>query len=373
MLQWLRLAVWLLLSAAVSGEEVQCDDVVDFYYCWNSITYDHDYDYCWSCTIRNQQSTGNELSIAPKYSNGIAADVVFVRFFGGNFTKMPKVINKNNDKQILRVGLKGTKTRVLNAQFFANVAQNLIYFVSSWNYNLSVVALAFQNLAVLEALNLAANGFSSIPPDAFRGLNKLFRLDLYGNNLTAINENWFDDLGNLERLDLSNNQQTEVADTAFKNLHKLKRLYLHKNKIEIVTRKMFQHNKQLVKINLHNNRIKVIESGSFAHLGKLSRFNLSGNKCINKDFENSNPEETSAALTVCLPTTCVIPLIPNGYIVNTEDNFPQTVGDSSEELVRVKAVCLPSFSLFHERANQTENECQNEVWKDEKWAECHRE
>ena len=74
-----------------------------------------------------------------------------------------------------------------------------------------------------------------------------------------------------------------------------------------------------------------------------------------------------------VPTICLIPLIPNGYIVSAEDNALQTIGDSSEEYNPVKVVCNQSYSLFHERANQTENQCQNEVWINEKWAECHRE
>ena len=370
MLQWLRLTICLLLSAAVSGEEVQCGNVFGNYRCWNSAT--HDYVSCLGCTIIGHQTTINELSIAPKHRNGSAADVELVKFFGGVVTKMPKVINKGNNKQILRVELQGTKTRVLNAQFFGNSAQNLIHFESFKNDNLSVAASAFQNFAALEVLNLYDNGNSFIAPEAFRGLNKLVRLNLEKNKLTAINENWFDDLGNLEVLYLSGNQLTEIADTAFQNLHKLKELYLYENKIEIVTRKMFQHNQQLEQIHLWSNQIKVIQSESFAHLLKLSRLDLKGNECIDRNFRNSNPEEISAALTACRPTICVIPLIPNGYIVSIEDNSPQTVGNSAGEYNPVKVVCNKSYSLFHDKETQTENSCLEDNWTNEKWPECHR-
>ena len=371
MLQWLRLIVWLLLCASVSGKEVQCEQVGNVNYCWNSPT--HSFEYCLGCTIENQQITDPEVTIAPKHRNKTAAVVKYVRFIGGEVTKMPEVINKWINKKILNVKLERTKTRVLNAQFFGKSAQHLVNFMSYKNDNLSVEASAFWNCTALENLDLVGNRISSISTDAFRGLNKLVQLNLKDNILTAINENWFEDLANLEQLDLGSNQLTDVAETAFENLHKLQELHLQDNKIEIVTRRMFQHNQQLRTINLNNNQIKVIQSGSFLHLGKLSRLDLVGNDCTDSDFRNKNSEEISADLTACRPTICLIPVIPNGYIVSIEDNFTQTVGDSSEEYNPVKVVCLPTFSLFHERANQTANECQDEVWKEKIWAECHRE
>ena len=299
MFQWLQLTICLLLSATVSGAELECDDFGFLYVCWDSTS--HGFSICSGCEIKNQQITDNDVTIAPKNRDGTAADVEIVEFSGGDVTKMPKIINENNNKQMLHVKLYGTKTGVLNAQFFGNSAQHLIHFWSSENYNLTVEASAFQNFAELEFLDLSSNGISSISPDAFRGLNKLIYLDLHDNNLTAINENWFDDLANLERLDLGANQLVEVADTAFKNLPKLMGLHLGSNIIEIVRRRMFHNNQQLETIDLEYNQIKEIESGSFAHLDKLSRLVLSGNKCINRDFYDSNPAELWTALVVCHP------------------------------------------------------------------------
>ena len=371
MLQWLRLAVWLLLSATVSGKEVKCDDLRNGYGCWDSEF--HSIFLCWGCTIKNQHITENEVTIAPTHWFGIlAANVHYVIFQGGNVTKLPNVIRKDSSKQVLRVQLNQTNTRLINAQFFGNGAQNLIVFYSSGNDNLSVEASAFQNCTELEILYLYDNGISSIPPDAFRGLNKLVKLYLNDNQLTDINENLFVDLANLEHLDLSKNQLVEIPDAAFDQMRKLRWLNLNRNKIEIVRRRMFHNNQQLQRIHLFKNQIKMVQSGSFANLDKLSWLDLSGNKCIDRLLYGKNPEEFSAALNACLPKFCLIPLIPNGYIVNIDHNATQIVGDSSEEYNPVKVVCLPSFSLFHERANHTENECQNEVWKDEQWAECHR-
>ena len=298
MLQWLRLTIWLLLSAAVSGTKLKCD-VVYGYQCWNSQT--HDVNKCLTCTIDNQKITDNEVSIAPKRSDGSAYDVELVLFIGGHVTQLPKVINEESSQQYLQVGLEGTKTRVLNAQFFGNASQHLISFQSKRNNELSVAADVFQNCKILKLLGLGNNKISSIPAETFHGLNKLVYLDLRDNELTAINENLFDDLVNLEVLHLSENQLIEVADTAFENLHNLKELHLHSNKIEIVREKMFQNNQQLRIIDLEYNQIKVIESGAFSQLLKLSWLGLFQNNCANDNFINKSPAELSAALAVCHP------------------------------------------------------------------------
>ena len=371
MLQWLRLAIWLLLSAAVSGRDVQCDEVSDGNYCWNSQT--QRYVHCWGCIIKNQQISDNEFnSIAAEHANGTAVDVKFVTFIGGDVTKLPKVIKDSSSKHYFKVQLVGTKTRLINAQFFELAAQHLTTFGSEQIDNLSVAADAFRNCAALEYLNLGESGISSIPRDAFLGLHKLIRLDLHDNKLTDINENLLVELVNLEVLHLQHNQLADIPDAAFDQLQKLKWLYLQENKIEIVRRRWFQNNQQLLTINLEYNQIKVIQSGSFARIFKLSWLSLEGNKCTNRDFDSENSKEISEALTGCLPKTCLIPVILNGHIVNAEDNATQIVGDSSEEYNPVKVVCNQHYSLFHEGANQTENQCQNEVWIDEKWAECHR-
>ena len=369
MLQWPQLTILLLLRVMVSGRELRCD-IVDPYKCWNSQT--HTLVDCWRCTIKNQQILDNEVEIASNHANGTAADVKIVIFNGGDVTKLPKITHEWSNKQILNVQLWKTNTRALNAQFFGIAAQNIKAFYSWWNDVLSVAADAFRNCTALEVLDLGRNRISSIPPDTFRGLRQLVWLNLNWNQLTAINENWFDDLGNLEILNLGTNQLPEIPDAAFDKLRKLKVLSLEDNKIEILSRRMFHNNQQLQIIFLYENQIKVIESGSFSQLPMLSLLKLKQNKCIDSEFIYKKSEEFIEALTACQPSICLIPQIPNGFIVSTIDNVRQIVGDSFEEYNPVKVVCLPSFSLFHERANQTANECQEEVWINEKWPECHR-
>ena len=372
MLQWLRLMLWLLLIAAVSGKEVECDEVDNYNYCWNSQTYL--FVDCWRCTIKNQRITQNEvITISPKLANGTIVDVGFVKFDGGDVAKMIKVINKSKSKQILQVILKGTNTRVLNSAFFGNTAQSLKLFWSNGNNDLSVEAYAFQNCATLEVLDLDYNGITSIPPNTFFGLDKLIRLDLRSNQLSEINENSFSGLHNLELLILNQNQLEEISGASFDQLHKLKELHLHENKIEIITKRMFQNNQQLQIVDLNKNQIKIIQSGAFANLKKLTELYLNRNKCINNYFEKKSSEEISAALTACLPidsTACLIPVILNGYIVNTEDNAIQTVGDSIEDFESMQVICHPTYQMFQTKAKPTAVGCFDQKWQDQ-WPQCH--
>ena len=68
-------------------------------------------------------------------------------------------------------------------------------------------------------------------------------------------------------------------------------------------------------------------------------------------------------------TACIIPQIPNGFIISIEDDALQTVGDSSDEFMPVKVVCNNTYQLFHERANQSENICFELKWQHQ-WAQC---
>ena len=306
MLQWLPI---LLLCAAVSGIELECDHVNYKTDCWNS-HYDRYFD-CWHCVLRYRQifESDKELAIHAQLENGTVVDAGLVFFYGGHVSRMPKLIHKTTNQQIMRAHLYQTSTRVLNAQFFGNACANLIFFRSDGNYNVSVEADAFQNCAKLEALELYNSKISSIPADTFLGLYKLIQLDLSINQLTQLNENWFKHLHNLEALYLGHNQLEAIPETSFDKLRKLENLHLYGNKIKVVTKRMFQNNEQLQVIILESNQIKVIESATFKHLNQLIILDLRENKCINKYFSEKQADEIAAALNVCNKATSVVPVL----------------------------------------------------------------
>ena len=365
----LQLTVLLLFCAVVRGMELKCDLICS----GNSKT--RRFDLCWQCDIKNQQISEPDqvIFVAPQFNNGTIADVERVNLNYGDVSRLPIIIHKTSGKQILLTELSRTNTRALNSQFFGNSGNNLKHFEIFGCDYLIVEAFAFKNCSNLEHLRLIANELTSIPPDAFRGLHKLISLHFSSNRLSLVVKGWFIDLDNLERLSLGGNQLVKIPDDSFESLTNLKELYLTNNKIEIITKNMFQHNEQLQKIGLSDNRINQIQSGTFAHLTQLTDLDVSKNICTNKTFINKTPEQISAALTACQPPTCVIPQIPNGSVISTNDNTTQTPGKSLETFFMVKVVCDPNFIQFHEKEIQTVNMCLKDDWKDEEWPECQRE
>ena len=364
MLQFLYLSILLLLTLTVSGKDLQCRQLhpIPRSSCWSS----HLNTNCFCCTIKSEQIADELLTIHHKSANG--AGIVMVRFDGGDVSKLPKIMQKSTKRAILRVELLRTNTRVLNANFFGNFSQNMTHFSSYWNA-LTVEVSAFQNCPNLENLELKIDGNDSIAPDAFLGLHKLKSLRLMRDKMTQINENWFMDLENLEVLDLGGNELEDILDLAFNKLHKLKKLLLNDNKIKIIRKKLFQNNQKLQEIHLERNQIKIIHWGTFKHL-KLKKLDLRGNKCLDENFDDETSSGIAEGLTVCHSPICVIPHIPNGFVINAKDNVPQTPGDSLEHLDSVKVYCQHSFLLFHKKDTLLGNKCTRQGWTNQKWPIC---
>ena len=178
MLQWLRLAVWLVLSAAVSGKDVKCDTISSIKWCYNAQTGLEECPVCFIelqtiiendeiLTVSSKQDDeideifskqdgdiiGDFVEVVPFGDNDFDDDsydnIELVMFIGGEITKMPKLINETTSNQITQVALYKTKTQVLNAQFFGNTAENLISLMITKNNGLSVAAEAFRNCKAL--------------------------------------------------------------------------------------------------------------------------------------------------------------------------------------------------------------------------------
>ena len=372
MLQWLQLTVMLLLTLAVRGREMQCDQI-GFYSlqgpsCWSSRLKD-EVD-CVGCTIKNQLIVDEVLTIRPQLANGIDVDCEYVQFNGGVLTKLPQVIHKTTKQPIVQMELVNTSTHLLDAQFFEKVADTLEYFENSGNDKMAVAAFAFQNCQNLVELDLEVDGDSVIAADAFRGLHKLKTFHL--SSKQQLNADWLLDLHSLTILSLYRNELAAIPETAFDNLPKLALLLLNENNIRTLTRRMFQNNKHLQKIYLRYNLIKVIDLGTFAHL-QLTKLDLRDNECIDKDFENKTSEKIAEGLTACYQKNCVIHQITNGYVVNTKNNIRQTPGDFLVHLDSVKVVCDHTYLLFHKKDTQLENKCTNNDWTSQDWPTCERE
>ena len=358
----------LFLSGAMRDKTMKCDDLKYKDVCWSSQA--DDYVNCWQCIIRNHQiaASDKEFLIYYKFAKELGIDVGSVIFVGGDFPRMPKLVEATTKQPILALNIYETNTRVLNAQFFGNAGGNLTYFGGRVSNKLSLEAFAFQSCASLEVLDLERNKISSISPDAFLGLHKLIRLELGRNQLSLVNKGWFRDLSKLERLDLRLNQLKEISDESFAALTKLKRLNLNSNNIEIVSRKTFKHNEQLQLIDMKHNQIKQIQVDTFAHLSQLTRLDLDFNDCIDNNFDNKTLAKIAKALTACHSTICKIPQITNGFVINIEDNVTQTPGEYLGPFDSVKVVCDPSFIQFHEKVYK----CTQKDWNIPLWPTCER-
>ena len=379
--EWLKLLVFLCLMVAVCSKEVYCDEVAFGKFCWNSESHLDD-KHCWNCVIKSKNISTNDdsITIVGTLANGSHVNVECVEFVGGIITKIPVMLQKATNRQITQVELAPDKVTVLNAKFFGHCV-SLKYFACFKNENLeaeehiklSVEGSAFKNCTNLEYLLFYQNYLGTIPFDAFFGLNQLIGLDLWDEKLIVWHSEWFQDLVNLEILNLSMNQLKQIPDEALDKLINLKKLSLYFNKIEKITRNMFQHNNQLELLDLRQNQIKFIQIGSFQHLSKLTWLKLGYNSCTNRSFLHRTPAEIATALILCYPTICLIPAIPNGFVISTADNSTQMIGDSMKNLDSVKVVCNPTYQMFHNKANQTANRCVDQEWKEQQWPQCHSE
>ena len=281
---------------------------------------------------------------------------------------MPIIAQERFSALVMEVTLTRTETKVINAEFFSN-NKDLTVLEIVENEGLSVEGLAFENCSSLVSLHFDHNNLRTIPLDAFHGMQQLLKLDLNVEGLTVIEPVWFQDLMNLKVLDLDGNQLEEIPDEAFDSLPELERLYLSENKIESVSGRMFQNNVKLTTLKIRENQIKKIQADSFQQLS-LSQLDLRSNVCINETFVDQNSTVIAEGLMACVPITCIVPNITNGFVISTEDNSTISPGDIIEDLTPVKVRCDATFLLFHDKANQTENSCLASGWQDPEWPTC---
>lgn len=387
----LTLLLCVCLCAAVRGS-IKCSYVVHLNSCWNPTTYERDVQ-CFTCSLPQRSVFTSpitvfgiflkliptrkpwnvqKINIFPYTDKDYRRENVCVdilSFHKSSVTKMPVIIEELFNSTVTEVRLIDTDTKVINAEFFGDNI-NLRTLEIAENEGLTLEGLAFANCSSLVSLHFDNNNLESLPFDAFHGMQQLVRLDLWTEGLTVLEPVWFKDLVSLKVLDLRENQLQEIPEEAFDALLELERLYLSKNKIEFITGRIFKHNVKLQTLKLSQNMIKKIQVDSFQQLSNLKWLELMGNNCTNNTFTDQNFTEIAEGLTPCYPITCIIPVIPNGFVITVEDNSTILPGDSIEELMPVKVRCNSTFLLFHDKANQTENACLASGWQDPEWPQC---
>ncbi|NXX83565.1 CD180 protein, partial [Urocolius indicus] len=137
----------------------------------------------------------------------------------------------------------------------------------------------FQNLHLLQVLNLSSSHINASIQHLFQGLENLMLLDLSQNNFdleTATKDKLFQQLSNLEVLILSSCELTVIGDQAFHSLKKLRHIDLSQNKLTALSTDAFSNLKSIY-LSFAHNRISVVPHDKLESLTGHCVINLSYN------------------------------------------------------------------------------------------------
>ena len=135
--------------------------------------------------------------------------------------------------------------------------------------------------SLLEILDLAENGLTSLQYNAFLPLEKLTKLDLSVNQLTQIPLGVFSRQRQLQYLDLSDNLLTNLTDVLFPEGADLEYLDLGNNLFETLRPEPFKYLQNLKYLDLQRNVLYEIEFLLKVSLPKLQELNLVANVISN--------------------------------------------------------------------------------------------
>ncbi|CAF1060825.1 unnamed protein product [Brachionus calyciflorus] len=153
----------------------------------------------------------------------------------------------------------------------------------------------FDNLVLLNFLNVYSNQISTIHNDTFKFLKKVFRVNIYNNQISVINSETFKGADNLAILTINNNKLDEIHKNLSINLPSLKDLTLSSNNLSFLELDFFNRFVNLEILRLYECVIREIDLSS---LSKLKFLNLGNNEIsyfsqnlssLNTLILNSNP------------------------------------------------------------------------------------
>ncbi|XP_076305233.1 uncharacterized protein LOC143222513 [Tachypleus tridentatus] len=143
----------------------------------------------------------------------------------------------------------------------------------------------FLGLKNLQRLELSLNLLEGLNVAIFLGLNDLRYLDLSSNKLTSTEEA-FQDLKLVEQLNLRDNKLTTITSSSLDGLHKVQYLNLDSNNISNIEVGAFQHLTNLAHLILSNNP-----------LTQLSRLDFFGSRLQYIDFSHVGLKHVPQSLT----------------------------------------------------------------------------
>nr|CAI5850617.1 unnamed protein product [Callosobruchus analis] len=221
---------------------------------------------CINCSLTTlEQGTfdmsGNQIKLMD-ISNSSVTYILPKAFIGLIF--MEKLILNNNQIRDISLGafVGIRKIRVLDME---NTVTELHPFV-------------FQELHLLEEMNLKHSKLTALEEGVFEGLHNLRILDLSYNKLSSISNRTFAPLVHLESLNLEYNEIQKVHTIEFYQVNSLLSLNLHHNHIRNASVKFSPHN-SLRSLNLAENHLNLNtdRSDHIGDLPNLEELDLSNN------------------------------------------------------------------------------------------------
>ncbi|XP_067676755.1 leucine-rich repeat neuronal protein 1-like [Haliotis asinina] len=156
--------------------------------------------------------------------------------------------------------------------------------------------LRFNELRMLNKLDLSDCQLTSVAEHAFDDISLLEEIDLSGNSLKIIDPYSFEGLSFLDLLDLSRNSFETIQEDNFIALIKLRELRLDGNKLETLPAKALGGLGNLETLSLSENWLKGIPYHTIKDLRYLKILNMSRNHVI--ELEASDwPEDVTSRLT----------------------------------------------------------------------------
>ncbi len=137
---------------------------------------------------------------------------------------------------------------------------------------------SFAGFTKLVALDLADNGFNTLPLSLFKNFASLKILSLINNQLTTLDPIVFQKLTHLETLWLSRNYIETLPGQLFNNLVHLKVLYLNNNGLKYLDPLLFQGLSELETLDLSHNRLTALPDTLFKGLQNLYSLSLNNNE-----------------------------------------------------------------------------------------------
>ena len=160
------------------------------------------------------------------------------------------------------------------------IVYSLKIITLSWSKNnlINIKARSFQDLQVLQALNLRQNYLETLDVDSFKGLSNLKELILTDNRLVTLDVGLFNGLHALWSLELSSGRLRDLyVELLFQELNNLTHLLLNGNELSSIPNRLFMNLVNLKTLNLAHNQIAKLDAEIFLGLSSLEDLYLDHN------------------------------------------------------------------------------------------------